>query len=402
MSSSIISSHFRNSIRSVYDTFRPFYYIAKPFGHICFNLPNNDPLKHGTSDTSTSATSSSWSSVIALLLNSCFQTIGIISLIPLMNADGHGSKVLMISFQTTMVIRLITQLICNGLAFVRRHRLGEILSRVHRIDEQMLNDVGVQIDYWRQYCYVTGGCFIAIFPMVIFFVGSMKIASAVCQMSLVYTAPMTLVFVYTSLTHAMNIGAYILGLLAVRTRVDTLNTYIAGGAREAGVDDVKFAKNVQRLGCLYEQLNAASDEINDSFCTIVLLETASGFLNHITAGFAMVTIIIRIDDRMKWLMVFTNNCWNGYTQAVIVFMALCGDRLASSGKQTGRLIHQLLNAESRSSASGPGLTTAQWQLAQFSQQVLHQHPYASCGLFSIDWKLIYAVSYCCHKSPSIH
>lgn len=298
---------------------------------------------------------------------------------------------LSVTYQYIIIIKSAAQLLCNTLAFVRRHRFGDLLHRMHLIDKKLLLDVGIRINHWRQYSCVAGGCMFAVFAMFVLFVGSVIIQSIVCNLPLVHVAPQTLIFDYILLVHAITIGAYILATLAIRTRIDALNTFIAEQDATTCRVDAKFAKALPRLGRIYEQLNALSDRINESFAAIVLLDTASAFLNNILSAFAMYTVVGRVDDPMKWWTLLVNNLWNGYTQAVIILMALSGDRLASSGRRTGRLIHQLQNAEPNALEPTPCSAAVQWQLSQFSQQILHQHPSANCGLFAIDWTLIYAV-----------
>lgn len=366
---------YSSSVTSVHAAFRPFYRFVQPLGFLCF-------AEHSGQFTDRTH----WPNAVALLLNTLLNLAALWFTLGLTNTMASGPQLLQSGFLYANIAAIITQLLGNGIAFVRRQRIASILLRMQRIDEQLAL-VGVRPNHWQHWQCVAGGCLTNALLLAALTVSSVWVSVVLCPHNYVSIAVRTLSYAFILQAYCVKMVAYILALLAVRTRVTALN------GRIHAINTHTDVRTVQRLGRIYEALNEVCDRLNDTFAVIVLGSVGSVFAGIIVSIFAMYSILRHVGELGSlFVIVF---CWNAYTLLWLLVLIYAGDALALAGRRTGRMVHRRLNADCGEPAESmlrPHVALMLRSLENLSGQVLHRCPTAHCGLFPIDWTLFFAVS----------
>lgn len=201
------------------------------------------------------------------------------------------------------------------------------------------------------------------------------------------------VYLYATMTYAIMMGSYTLAMCVLQQRLWLINKHLGAMAEIRTVEgngrccNASMATVVQRLSYIYDRISGICSTCNAVFAMPLMSAILTSFgYNVITvyAGYKM-----RCDVKLHGWHMVVNVGWNVYFLLFVAALVTAGSGLALAGRNTGAVVHGLLN---RLSADGEE-TAVSRQLGRFSLQVLHKHPVANCGLFPIDWTLLYSVGF---------
>lgn len=381
----------RTDIATVHDVARPFYRFTQPFGFLCIDLRNGKLI----------AITASCVSVVGLLLNGALSGYCLLGTLPslLQPNSGRGLTVLRKGFQFTFFCTTITQLIGNLLSVRHRRRFVKLLFQLERIDEQLAT-LKLGLDHWQHYRYVCIGCVYFGLVMMAVSLATAGVVMTNCggitsYAQMFMAAAMS---AYVQLAYCSLLAGNLLGVLAIRMRVDALN----GRIERLDVRS-SDAWTVQRLARVWDGLCDSSDTLNEGYAAIVVGCMGTAFVSNITYIFSLYTMLAHAQHmRFDWMLPLSL-VWNAHIQVWTMWLAFAGDTMAAAGRRTGQLIHRQMNAASIAadgggaplslSSSSSGWRPVERQLEHFSAQVLHRCPVAHTRLFAVDCTLVYAVRY---------
>lgn len=192
----------------------------------------------------------------------------------------------------------------------------------------------------------------------------------------------TVIYVYSTMTYSTVMSTYALGLYAIQLRVDLLNQHIRK-LEQCPTDRVRL---LQRIGLIYERLTEIGGVCNVCFALPVMMSTLLAFGYNIICVYVVFKSLADVTT-LSGVHVAVNVSWNVFFLGFVMLVVLAGSELAHTGKDTGQVIHYVLNTMQHA----VGTDVVRQQLVMLSLQVLHKHPVASAGLFHFDWTLVYAV-----------
>lgn len=393
----------RKPISNVYHSTSPLYRILKLFGIACFTIvPLNSTTKVTGLDIVLFILNTITTTALTVLCYSMRTMIGD-SLI-----HAFGLKFL---FCFSYMVKIATSVY---VIVWQRRQLAAILLGLHRTDAD-LNECGVRVRHERNrrvvLCIVVG---LSVYNAAI-------AVLATGTMCLVCGAKwwMTIAMVFNNFFLSMGFScvelAYGIGLLGIQQRMHLLNSAIGPIAMGSfGIDGITVdrwcdrlprnvisgprfiptepskqridrIKAIRRLRHVQLELTRLADACNVYFAWPVLAMTGVTFGHILFYILGIYTVIYsQHDQSFRFAMMLT--LWVLIYVMQLLAIVCVGSRLAKTGRQTGGLVHAALN----------GLRTAQdrelsGELLLFGQQVLHNFPVASCGLFLFDWTLVYSV-----------
>lgn len=161
--------------------------------------------------------------------------------------------------------------------------------------------------------------------------------------------------------------------------------------------------------CRATALHSASLLTNPN-CLQTMFSVATGFTMFIVCFYTAYRAYSSrvIDDNnmfTKNSFIWAQLVWSIYSLISILYVIHVASAATRVGNSTGVLIHKIMiGCEHPSTLNRVSLKALTFyncsdiffifdrQLMQFSQQIQHRSPLATCGLFVFDWTLCYAVS----------
>lgn len=281
-----------------------------------------------------------------------------------------------------------------------RGRMSLVLSRLHACDVALRVHCAAHVAHWQHrrtiaVLIVAVLAFVATIPAFTYFQQPKFhlyefLSSALCQM-------------FLSVLHASVIAAYAFPLWAVQQRMDTLNAAINQLAERRAIvpppppesgelfhtSSASRPDRIERVRCLrrlHTSLCDTAKTCNECFAVPIMVLTAIVF-----AYFLFFTInLYRMSSSPQAQHFAGLLCsfvaWNTFHNALVVALMWIGSAMTAAGRRSGVAVHGTLN-ELCWERDGAMMA----ELMQFSDQIVHRVPVATCGLFTFDWSLMYSV-----------
>lgn len=368
----------RTDVTTVKDVFKPFYRFAQPFGFLFIKLRNDGQFIATTSCVR----------VVGLLLNCAISSIAIAASLPTIQEQSskNESKILRQGFQWSFLCTTISQLLCKVFSIQHRHRFVNLLVDLGRIDYQ-LAVYKLFPDHWLHYRCICCACIYIGLVLLATSLASSWAVMQLCGNAYWEMGVGTTVSAYIQLAYCTILGANVLGLQAIRIRIDALN------GRIGRIDSRTDASTVQRMARIFDALNDCCETLNECFAMIVVTCMGTAFVSNVVYMFSMYTLLAHSPHmQIGWILPLSL-VWNAHIQVWPLLLAFAGDTMAAAGRRSGQLVHRQLNVIGKADGGARTLwRDVERQMEHFSQQLLHRRPVAHTRLFAVDCSLVFAVS----------
>lgn len=361
---------------NIFEVTHPLRYFFKLCGFACFTISPETGLVTVTAIDAT-----------LFILNAA-------AIIVLMVFDPHMSpfshRRSLISIGNWLLCRYIYAVLLatsvNAIVW-QRGRIGRILRALQRADDQLGAAGGMPVESARHrrvlVRFVIGVCAhnMLVPPLMGTFL------HVYCAYQWWNTAAVLLRFVLTASWCTSVTAAYCFGLLAVRQRLQLLNDALLAMAQRRSpvvLTDTR-AIAIGPLRQAQSTLCQIVDECNVCAGWSIMALLGASFGSFQLHMFIVYKVLVTSDVWHLWRSVVSMAWWCGIRFAQLVAVVQMGSRLAATGRLTGALVHDAINARPRLAEDTIG------GLQLLSQQVLHRVPVASCRLFVFDWTLVYSV-----------
>lgn len=362
----------RNSITTVHDTYLPIYRFSQPLGFACFRRHRRQFCAQ-----------TSWLGVFFVLLN-----VGLI-IADIYNHtvrdDYHeyeDNNLLGLGNQYSVYSCIATLLVGNVTAICRHRRIAGFLQQLHHIDKQ-LAVLGEPVNNRRHYRVVLTVCVACMVHTAIVCSSASWISPTMCTNDTWNTALEMFTYGYFSLAYGVAMGNIVFVYEAVRVRLAVLNRRIGA------IDSQTSVATAKLMARTFEKLNGLCEQANSCFSLLVLTGIVSAMISHTVCMFTTYMLYPNTAE-LSTLLIWTEMFWNCSTLSWLLMLAYAGHSMVTVSRRTGRIIHKVVNGDDRNGGSDQ-MRDVDRQLGHFSRQTLHSYPVVSCGLFSLDWKMVHVV-----------